>query len=91
MLITDGIFKKLNWTKLKINGGNKYLNNLRFEDDIFIETSGELHHMTEDLNKEKLKVGLNMKKKKAKVMVKGLAYIEVIAIQGKTSYTGEST
>ena len=79
------IFKKLNWTNKGIKVGDEYLNNLRFADDIilFSETSGDLKTMVEELNRESLRVGLKMNKKKTKVMFNNYIQIERIDIQGE--------
>ncbi len=76
--VLEEVFRNLNWRGkgLKISGQNfkfgenKYLNNLRFADDIVIiaKSNDELKAMAEDLRRESRKVGLTINLAKTKIM-----------------------
>ena len=65
--------------------GDEYLSNLRFADDIvlFSESAIGLQQMLEELNRESLKVGLKMNKKKTKIMFNRHIQAEQIQIQNE--------
>jgi len=66
----ETIFKKFDWSEMGININGKFLNNLRFADDIvLIATSMEqIETMLLQLNDESRKIGLKMNMSKTKVM-----------------------
>ena len=66
----EDIFRNLEWDNKGINVNGEYLSNLRFADDIvlFSDSGEELQQMMAELNRESLKVGLKMNRKKTKVM-----------------------
>ena len=79
----EEIFRKLNWSEKGIRIGNDNLSHLRFADDIilFSDSANQLQQMVNELNRESLKVGLKMNKKKTKVMFNSLVQEERIEIQ----------
>ena len=81
----EEIFRKLNWRDRGIKIGDEYLSNLRFADDIvlFSESANGLQQMLEELNRESLKVGLKMNKKKTKIMFNRHIQAEQIQIQNE--------
>ena len=82
----ESIFKKSNWQEMGINIDGEYVSNLRFADDISTttESSEELQKMLNDLNRESIKVGLKMNRKKTKVMFNNKVPQKVIQIEGET-------
>ena len=70
----EEIFKRVN-IEISININGEILNNLRFADDIilFAKTEEELKNLLEDLNREGKKDGMEMNKKKTKIMCNEVA------------------
>lgn len=68
--VLQDIFSKINWTQKGILLNGKYLNHLRFADDIAIlaETPKDLEEMIRALDHESKKVGLEMNTNKTKIM-----------------------
>jgi endonuclease/exonuclease/phosphatase family metal-dependent hydrolase len=66
----EGIFKKLNWSKMGININGKFLSHLRFADDIilFATNKRQLQKMLTQLNEKSQKIGLKMNLSKTKIM-----------------------
>ena len=81
----EEIFRKLEWEGKGIKIGDEHLNNLRFADDIVLlsESADELQQLINDLNRESLKVGLKMNKKKTKVMFNSRVPLKQIHVQGE--------
>ena len=79
----EDIFRNLDWDNKGININGEHLNNLRFADDIvlFSETGEELQQMMEDINRESLKVGLKMNRKKTKIMFNNIVRPQQIKIE----------
>ncbi|CAH2090098.1 unnamed protein product [Euphydryas editha] len=68
--VLQDIFSKINWDQKGILLNGKYLNHLRFADDIAIlaETPKDLKEMVTTLDHESKKVGLDMNTSKTKIM-----------------------
>lgn len=68
--VLEYIMKNLKWTRKGIFINGKYLNNLRFADDIviFSETPAQLEIMINDLNNISRSIGLELNTTKTKVM-----------------------
>ncbi|CAH2104094.1 unnamed protein product [Euphydryas editha] len=68
--VLQDIFSKINWDQKGILLNGKYLNHLRFADDIAIlaETPKDLEEMVTTLDHESKKVGLDMNTSKTKIM-----------------------
>jgi len=66
----ESIFKKLEWSELGVNINGRYLNHLRFADDIVLIAPDlqQLKLMLTELNEESKKVGLKMNWSKTKYM-----------------------
>src|SRR6202012_779890 len=66
----ESVFKKLDWNEMGININGKFLNHLRFEDDIILIAADldQLQTMMNQLHQESSKIGLKMNLSKTKVM-----------------------
>ena len=66
----ESVFKKLNWNEMGININGKFLNHLRFADDIILIAADldQLQTMMNQLHQESSKIGLQMNLSKTKVM-----------------------
>ena len=82
----EDIFRKFSWETKGVCINGEYLNNLRFADDIVLiaETANDLQEMLSDLNRESLKVGLKMNKRKTKVMFNTNVQSNTIKIDNET-------
>ncbi|GBP27481.1 Retrovirus-related Pol polyprotein from type-1 retrotransposable element R2 [Eumeta japonica] len=70
ILILENVFIKFNWCQKGIRINGRYLNHLRFADDVVIltETPKDLGHMIHFLNIESSKMVLEMNTSKTKIM-----------------------
>lgn len=68
--VLENIFQKLNWVNKGLLVNGKYLNHLRFADDIAIiaETPKDIEEMMRTLAHESSKIGLEMNLTKTKIM-----------------------
>lgn len=66
----ESVFKKLDWNEMGININGKFLNHLRFADDIILIAADldQLQTMMNQLHQESSKIGLKMNLSKTKVM-----------------------
>ena len=66
----EGIFKELDWSGMGININGRFLNNLRFADDIVLIAPNleELETMLTQLNEMSQRIGLKMNLSKTKIM-----------------------
>ena len=82
----EEIFRTLDWETTGINVNGKYLNHLRFADDIVLFTSDpqELKVMVENLSISSERVGLKMNMSKTKVMFNKFANPNPIKIRNTT-------
>jgi len=66
----ESVFKKLDWSEMGININGKYLNHLRFADDIVLMAVDldQAEVMLRQLNEEANKIGLKMNLTKTKIM-----------------------
>jgi len=64
--VLEEIFKKLDWSEKGIKVDERYLNNLRFADDIVLisSNSSEIQEMLQDLENESIEGGLEMNLRK---------------------------
>lgn len=69
-LALEDVFKKLSWQQKGVNIDGRYLNHLRFADDIVLMSTnaGELSSMLLDLKEASQIVGLEMNLQKTKIM-----------------------
>ena len=66
----ESVFQKLDWNEMGININGKFLNHLRFADDIILIAADldQLQTMMNQLHQESSKIGLKMNLSKTKVM-----------------------
>jgi len=66
----ETVFKKLDWSEMGININGRFLNNLRFADDIALTSSTmeQAETMLLQLNEEAQKIGLKMNLSKTKIL-----------------------
>src|ERR1700744_2591076 len=66
----ESLFKKLDWNEMGININGKFLNHLRFADDIILIAANldQLQTMMNQLHQESSKISLKMNLSKTKVM-----------------------
>lgn len=75
---------KLDWSGKATAKGDGHLNSQRFADDIilFSESANEPQQLINDMNTERLKVGLKMNRKMTKVMFNSRVQVEQIHARG---------
>jgi hypothetical protein len=75
----EEIFRKLDWEELGIKIDGKYLNNLRFADDIVLiaSTPNDLQKMINELNEKSNEVGLTINLQKTKIMARDTVSISL--------------
>ena len=71
--VLESVFREMNWVGIGIHINGKYLNNLRYADDIILiaKSKQELNEMIQTLNEEGKKKGLTMNINKTKILSKG--------------------